>query len=67
MCSDCIQGEFLHNELIPSRSLKETAPFLGKKDQDEFLSFVRQMLTWLPEQRKTARELIDHPFLKLGS
>ncbi|CAI7625047.1 unnamed protein product [Penicillium palitans] len=60
------EDEFRYSELIPSRSLEDTAPFLQEKDQEAFLSFVRQMLTWLPEKRKTARELMDHPFLKLG-
>ncbi|KAL5361430.1 protein kinase [Aspergillus floccosus] len=60
------EGEFRHNELIPSRSLENTIPFLEREDQEAFLSFVRQMLTWLPEERKTARELMDHRFLKLG-
>ncbi|KAJ5145709.1 serine/threonine-protein kinase [Penicillium bovifimosum] len=60
------EGEFRHNELIPSRSLENTIPFLQREDKEAFLSFVRQMLTWLPEERKTARELMDHRFLKLG-
>lgn len=64
--TDCVQGKFCYNELIPSRSLVDTAPFLEENDREAFLSFVRDMLTWLPEKRKTARELMDHPFLKLG-
>lgn len=60
------EGEFRHNELIPSRSLENTTPLLEQEEQEAFLSFVRQMLTWLPEERKTARELMDHQFLKLG-
>lgn len=52
--------------MIPSRSLEDTIPFLEEKDREAFLSFVRQMLTWHPDKRKTARELMDHPFLKLG-
>ncbi|KAJ5405446.1 hypothetical protein N7465_006730 [Penicillium sp. CMV-2018d] len=60
------EDEFRYSELIPSRSLEDTSPFLEEKDREAFLSFVRQMLTWLPEERKTARELMDHPFLKLG-
>ncbi|KGO70658.1 hypothetical protein PITC_055490 [Penicillium italicum] len=59
------EDEFQYSELIPSRSLEDTAPFLEEKDRESFLSFVRQMLNWLPEERKTARELMDHPFLKL--
>lgn len=61
-----MQDEFLHNELIPRRSLADTTSFLEEKDQEAFLSFVRQVLNWLPEERKTARELMEHPFLKLG-
>ena len=60
------QGKFCYNEFIPSRSLEDTIPFLEENERDSFLSFVRDMLTWLPEKRKTARELMDHPFLKLG-
>ncbi|KAL1886593.1 hypothetical protein Plec18167_000525 [Paecilomyces lecythidis] len=57
--------EFCYNGSIPSRSLDDTAPFLEEKDREGFLSFVREMLNWLPEKRKTARELMDHRFLKL--
>ncbi|EAW25746.1 putative serine/threonine-protein kinase [Aspergillus fischeri NRRL 181] len=60
------EDKFRHNGLIPSRSLENTAPFLEQEDREAFLSFVRQMLNWLPEERKTARELMDHQFLKLG-
>ncbi|RAK95101.1 putative serine/threonine-protein kinase [Aspergillus ibericus CBS 121593] len=59
------EGEFQHDELIPPQSLEDTIPFLEEKDREAFLSFVRQMLTWHPEKRMTARELMDHPFLKL--
>lgn len=61
-----LQGKFCYNELIPSRSLEDTTLFLEGNERESFLSFVRDMLTWLPEKRKTARELMDHPFLKLG-
>ncbi|KKK26138.1 serine/threonine-protein [Aspergillus rambellii] len=60
------EGKFCYNELIPSGCLEDKAPFLEENDREAFLSFVRDMLTWLPEKRKTARELMDHPFLKLG-
>ena len=59
-----VQGEFQYNELIPHRSLEDTVPFLEEKEREEFLAFARQMLAWHPETRKTARELMDHPFLK---
>jgi hypothetical protein len=39
---------------------------VGRVQRKLSLSFVRQMLTWLPEKQETARELMEHPFLKLG-
>ena len=62
-----VAGEFLHENLIPTRKLEDTIPSLEEKERHAFLSFVRDMLTWCPEERKTARELIDHPFLKIGN
>ncbi|PKY00270.1 protein kinase [Aspergillus campestris IBT 28561] len=59
------EGEFCNSGLIPSRSLEDTTPFMEENDREAFFSFVGQMLAWLPENRKTARELMDHPFLKL--
>lgn len=59
-------GNFLHEELIPARKLEDTIPSLEGKDREAFLSFVSNMLTWLPEERMTARELMEHPFLQFG-
>lgn len=58
-------GKFLHDDLIPARTLEASLPSLEGDERNSFLSFVRGMLTWLPEERKTARQLIEHPFLKL--
>ncbi|KAE8349566.1 CMGC protein kinase [Aspergillus coremiiformis] len=58
-------GKFLHSNLIPDRKLEDTLPAWEEKDKENFLSFVKTMLAWLPEERKTARELIEHPFLRL--
>ncbi|KAJ6008373.1 hypothetical protein N7540_012349 [Penicillium herquei] len=57
------EDKFLYRGLIPDRNLEDTVPFIEKKEREEFLSFVREMLVWLPEKRKTARELMEHPFL----
>ncbi|KAJ5084542.1 hypothetical protein NUU61_009121 [Penicillium alfredii] len=61
------KGEFLHENLIPARKLEDTIPSLEEEERQAFLSFVRNMLTWRPEERKTARELMDHQFLKFGN
>ena len=59
-------GQFISSDLIRGKKFEEAAiPFLDGEDRQEFLSFVRHMLTWLPEERKTARELTEQPFLNL--
>lgn len=56
-------GNFLYNDLVPARKLEDAVPSPETSDREAFLSFIKQMLTWLPEERKTARELMEHPFL----
>ena len=57
-------GKFLHEEFLPARTTEDTVPSLEANERDAFLSFVRGMLTWLPEERKPARQLMEDPFLK---
>lgn len=61
-----VAGQFLYDELRPALRLDAAIPpsLEGEERQAFFLSFVSHMLTWLPEERKTARELMEHPFLK---
>ncbi|BCS28512.1 putative serine/threonine-protein kinase [Aspergillus puulaauensis] len=59
------EGDFLHEDLMPTRALQDTIPFVDEKDRASFLDFAQGMLTWLPEDRKSAGELMKHPFLKL--
>lgn len=56
-------GNFLHDDLIPARKLEDTIPSLEGEDRSAFLDFVNQMVAWLPEERKSASQLMDHPFL----
>ncbi|KAF3479748.1 uncharacterized protein GIQ15_06724 [Arthroderma uncinatum] len=58
-------GKFLHEDLIPNRKLEDTLPSLEEKERENFLSFAKLMLAWLPEERLAARELMEHPFLRL--
>lgn len=59
------EGEFLYQHLIPeNRTLAESINFIDKDEEKvEFMRFIRQMLQWEPEKRKTARELFDDPWL----
>ncbi|KKK22391.1 hypothetical protein ARAM_002221 [Aspergillus rambellii] len=47
------KGNFLYDELIPTRKLEDTVPSLEAGDREACLSFIKQMLAWLPEERKT--------------
>jgi hypothetical protein len=60
------EGKFIHEELNPKRTLEDTITSLVDEEKELFLSFARDMLTWVPSERKTARELTKHPFLNLG-
>ncbi|OOF98231.1 hypothetical protein ASPCADRAFT_395032 [Aspergillus carbonarius ITEM 5010] len=33
------------------------------QEKELFLAFMRSMLKWMPEERKTAKQLLEHPFL----
>ena len=52
-------GEFIRKDLI----LAESVPSLEGEDKRRFLDFVRKMLQWLPEDRKTAKKLLEDPWL----
>lgn len=58
-----VAGKVLYDNLIPTRKLEDTVPSLETEQRETFISFIKQMLVWLPEERKTARELMEHPFL----
>ncbi|KFY31260.1 hypothetical protein V493_01268 [Pseudogymnoascus sp. VKM F-4281 (FW-2241)] len=49
--------------LLPSSSLNSVERNLNGKDKELFLKFIKSMLQWEPEKRKTARELLDDPWL----
>lgn len=58
-------GEFIRDDLVPyTRSLQSELPDCIPEDEaDRFLKFMRRMLCWLPEERATARELKNDPWL----
>ncbi|KAK0111542.1 hypothetical protein ONS95_001895 [Cadophora gregata] len=62
------EGDFMYKELIPvGISLDGSVLSLGGEDKRLFLDFMKEMLQWLPEDRKTAKELLAHPWLLKGS
>ena len=48
---------------VPSISFEGCEENLEGRNKELFLQFVRSMLQWVPEDRKTARELLDDPWL----
>lgn len=66
-------GDFKHPNLVPERqSLRKLATFLHDDadnaitdtDKEQFLDFVSSILKWDPKERPSARQLLDHPWLK---
>ncbi|KAI9648505.1 hypothetical protein NHQ30_003140 [Ciborinia camelliae] len=50
-------------QLLPSSSLEVVEENLNGKDKELFLDFIKSMLQWEPEKRKTASELLNDPWL----
>lgn len=59
------QGEFKYLNLIPSKpfSFSDLTPVLQGEDKRLFIEFASKMLRWLPEERLTAKELYNDPWL----
>lgn len=59
------QGEFSYSKLIPSPAImfSNSTPFLQGEDKRLFIEFASKMLRWLPEERSTAKDLYNDPWL----
>lgn len=58
----------MYERLIPTdASLEGSVRSLDGEEKKMFLKFARKVLQWLPEDRKTARELLDDPWLDIGT
>lgn len=49
--------------LLPLSSLEDVEENLDGRNKELFPKFIRSMLQWEPEKRKTARELLGDPWL----
>lgn len=61
--SKTFTGRWKHDIEIPQASLEESEEFLEGRNKEMFLVFMRGMLQWRPEDRKTAKELLEDPWL----
>ncbi|KAI5464267.1 kinase domain protein [Mariannaea sp. PMI_226] len=56
-------NKILRKDLLrEGRKLRDTVTELAGDEKEIFLDFASGMLQWLPEKRKTAKELLEHPF-----
>lgn len=54
----------MHKDLIPDAfNIGVSVLSLEGKEKEEFLNFVLKMLQWLPDKRKSAKELLEDPWL----
>ena len=61
-----LPGEFLHFDAVQSlRSLHDRATFVNGEEKVLFVDFLKKMLTWNPEQRLSAADLLSHPWLEV--
>ena len=59
-------GDFKYDHLIPvGRTLGDTITMLEEEEKERLLSFAKRLLRWLPEDRPSAKELIEDPWLEL--
>ena len=58
-------GNFRNPKLIPKDLSFEISICQTKGEEKElFIDFAKKMLCWLPEERWTAKQLLEHPWLK---
>ncbi|EEP76854.1 predicted protein [Uncinocarpus reesii 1704] len=60
-------GEFKWPHYVKTEALEDILLYVYGDERNEFLDFMRSMLVWRPEHRSSARELLDHPWLKPAS
>ncbi|KAF4495324.1 CMGC SRPK kinase [Fusarium agapanthi] len=57
-------GELKDPSRIPSSfNLESTLTCMAGEERRQFVHFVKRMMTWRPEDRSTAKELLDDPWL----
>lgn len=54
-------GNFIAEVAVPDNSLEGSEERLEGDNKKAFLEFMRSMLQWRPEDRKTAKDLLQDP------
>ncbi len=53
--------QIFRRDLVGGKKLADTITELAGDEKETFLDFASGMLQWMPEKRKTAGELLQHP------
>jgi hypothetical protein len=53
-------SKFLHGDLYPGSKARRYPPVSGREGKGNLLVVCKAMLSWLPEERNTAGELMEH-------
>ena len=56
-------GNWIGATDLPQDSFEKSEENLKGEDKVRFLQFVRKMVRWKPEERSSAEELLDDPWL----
>ncbi|KAG6108854.1 hypothetical protein E4U14_003457 [Claviceps sp. LM454 group G7] len=57
------EGRMIRKDLIKEwKGFPDFLNELTEKDRSQFLDLNNNMMGWVPETRKTAAELLEHPF-----
>lgn len=64
-CANVLAGAWIAHEdaIVPRNSLEKLEERLSGGEKESFLHFLRSILKWLPEERRTARQLLEDPWL----
>ncbi len=56
-------GNWIGATSVPDDSLEQSEQNLEREDKAQFLAFMRKMVTWRPEDRCSAKELLTDAWL----
>jgi serine/threonine-protein kinase SRPK3 len=56
-------GKWIADPPITALPLENRAKHIEGDSKAEILDFLESMICWLPEERKSARQLLEHPWL----
>ena len=59
-------GNWIGANSLPEDSLEMSEDRLEGENKAQFLSFIRKMVKWKPEDRYSAQDLIEDPWLRMS-